>query len=206
MKLLHLLYDFCNLYGDYGNILTLARALGESANIRRMPLTELSGELDFTQYGFIYIGSATEKNQRTALEFLRVYRDALKAALDNGTVILATGNSFEMFGKELTEASGETVKGLGLFDFTVTRSDERTVTDIHAVFSGTKAPITGFINRCSAIHGVDSPFFEIIDGIGNTPDDKREGIISGGFYGTHIIGPLLVRNPELAQYFAELLR
>jgi len=45
----------------------------------------------------------------------------------------------------------------------------------------------------------------MLEGCGNTADDKNEGIQEGNFYGTHLIGPVLVRNPALLQHFVELL-
>lgn len=206
MKLLHLLYDFCNLYGEYGNILALERTLKSKTDVTtdRMPLTALSGELDFSEYDFIYIGSATERNLHTALEFLRVYKQPLKDALDKGTVILATGNAFELFGKSIN-SDGKELTGLGFFDYYSVEGDERIVTDEKAIFNKTEEPVIGFINKCSNIYGITSPMFTVSEGTGNNPDDKGEGIISGSFYGTHIIGPLLIRNPKIAEYFAETL-
>ncbi len=207
MKLLHLLYDFCDLYGEYGNILALERTLKSKTDVTtdRMPLTALSGELDFSGYDFIYIGSATERNLHTALEFLRVYKQPLKDALDKGTVILATGNAFELFGKSITDSGGKELIGLGFFDYYSVEGGERIVADEKAIFNKTEEPVIGFINKCSNIYGITSPMFTVSEGTGNNPDDKGEGIISGSFYGTHIIGPLLIRNPKIAEYFAEIL-
>ncbi|MCH5324555.1 MAG: glutamine amidotransferase [Eubacterium sp.] len=198
MRLLHLLYDFCNLYGDYGNILAMQRTLF-CKDIDRISAQDMSGEIDFTQYDFIYIGSATEKNQHIALELLRPHTDALAAALEGGTIMLATGNSFEMFGKSITDSDGVTYQGLGMFDFYTKETDERIVTDQKAQFNDIQ--VIGFVNKCSLIYGIDSPMFTVSEGVGNNEEDKGEGIIKGNFYGTHLIGPLLIRNEKLAAYF-----
>lgn len=204
MKILHLFHDLMNLYGEYANTLALQRALSEKGKAAEIERLSADDKLDFSEYSFIYIGSGTEKNQKVALNYLSGYAEDLQAALDSGKIILATGNSFEMFGNSITDRYGVEHKGLGLFDFTVTEGTERIVEDITAEFEYNK--IIGFINKASQIEGVKPPFFVIKQGAGNSSGSATvEGIQAGGFYGTHIIGPLLIRNRCMAEYFADLL-
>lgn len=203
MKILHLFHDLMNLYGEYANTLALQRALSEKGKPAEIEQLSIDDELDFSEYDFIYIGSGTEKNQKVALEYLRPYADALKSALDGGKVLLATGNSFEMFGAKITDRYGKEFVGLNFFDFTVTEGERRIVEDITADFDGCK--VIGFINKASMIEGVTDPLFVIKQGAGNSESAPNvEGIRSGSFYGTHIIGPLLIRNKCMADYFADI--
>lgn len=204
MKILHLFYDLMNLYGEYANTLALQRALSEKGRAADIERLSIDDELDFSAYDLIYIGSGTEKNQKVALEYLRPYADRLKAALDGGKVLLATGNSFEMFGAKITDRYGKEHQGLNFFDFTVTEGSERIVEDVTADFDGNK--VIGFINKASMIEGVTEPLFVIKQGVGNCESTPSvEGIHSGSFYGTHIIGPLLIRNKCMADHFADIL-
>lgn len=204
MKILHLFHDLMNLYGEYANTLALQRALSEKGRAAEIENMSVGDELDFSEYDLIYIGSGTERNQKVALEYLRPYAEQLKCALESGKIVLATGNSFEMFGKTITDRYGKEHEGLKFFDFTVTEGAERIVEDVTASFEDEK--IIGFINKASQIEGVTNPMFVIKQGVGNcsgSPD--VEGIQQGSFYGTHIIGPLLIRNKFIADYFADLL-
>lgn len=207
MKILHLFYDLMNLYGEYANTLALQRAVsekGRAAEIERLSVGDFLDTLDFSDYDFIYIGSGTEKNQKAALEYLRPYTEQLKSALESGKIILATGNSFEMFGDSITDRSGVKHEGLKLFGFTVTEGAERIVEDVTADLDGER--VIGFINKASQIDGVKNPFFVIKQGVGNSEaSPNAEGIQAGSFYGTHLIGPLLIRNKNMAEYFAEKL-
>lgn len=204
MKILHLLYDLMNLYGDYANVLALERALSEKGADVEINKFSIGDDIDYTVYDFIYIGSGTERNQKVALEYLMPFKDSIKSALDGKTIMLCTGNSFEMFGRSITDRNGNSYGGLGFFDFETVEGTERIVTDTKAEFNG--IGITGFINKASRINGIQTPFFKIRQGAGNSDSDKEnEGIISGNFYGTHIIAPLLIKNKELAEYFAKLL-
>ena len=65
--------------------------------------------------------------------------------------------------------------------------------------------VIGFVNKASLTTGVDSPLFDVRQGSGNGKDDNKEGVHYGNFYGTHLIAPLLIRNPQLCEYFADML-
>lgn len=204
MKILHLFHDLMNLYGEYANTLALERAVSEKGRAAEIEKLSVDDTFDFSEYDFIYIGSGTEKNQKVALEYLRNYTEHVRSALDSGKIILATGNSFEMFGAKITDRNGTVYEGLKLFDFTVTEGAERIVEDVAADFDGER--IIGFINKASRIEGVKNPLFVIKQGVGNSESSPNvEGIQAGGFYGTHIIGPLLIRNKCMAEYFADRL-
>lgn len=204
MKILHLFYDLMNLYGEYANTLALQRAVSEKGRAAEIEKLSIGDELNFSEYGFIYIGSGTEKNQKVALEYLKPYTEQIRSALESGSIILATGNSFEMFGDSITDRNGVKHVGLKLFGFTVTEGTERIVEDVAADLNGEK--IIGFINKASQIDGVKNPLFVIKQGVGNSSaSPNAEGIQAGNFYGTHIIGPLLIRNKAIAEYFADKL-
>ncbi|MDE7362909.1 MAG: glutamine amidotransferase [Oscillospiraceae bacterium] len=204
MKILHLFHDLMNLYGDYANVLALERSLAQKGKNVEVLRRSVGDSLYFSEFDLIYIGSGTERSQKAALEYLRDFEEPLKSAVDGGAVILATGNSFEMFGKKVTDRDKKAHEGLGLFDFIVEEGTERIVTDSVVEFEGRE--LIGFVNKASNIYGIKDPLFKVKQGAGNSPKDaENEGIRIGNFYGTHIIGPLLIRNPSMAEYYADLL-
>ena len=205
MKILHLFHNLMNLYGEYANTLALKRELENRGVSVTLEKQSVGDKIDFSDADFIYIGSGTEKNQKVALEVLKPLKNELREAMNRGAIVLATGNSFEMFGKKITDKNGAEFEGLGFFDFTTTESDKRTVTDSLCESNGSE--IIGFVNKASEIFGITKPFFAVKQGAGNNKNETAtEGIIDGNFYGTHIIGPLLIRNKAVAEYFANLLK
>ena len=68
-----------------------------------------------------------------------------------------------------------------------------------------KEPVLGFQNQNSIMRENKDPLFHVIHGTGSYPTSKKEGIHEYEFYGTYLIGPLLVRNPELLKYFVKKL-
>lgn len=206
MKLLHLYHDIMNLYGDYANILVLERLLKNNEAEVTVDRLSLGDQVDLNDYDFIFIGSGTEKNQKVVLGDLIGYKDQLADYIAADKFLLMTGNSFEMLGKTITDGSGKSYDGLGLYDFTVTEErGKRYTSDIIAESSVCDQPLVGFINKSSMIHGVNNPLNTVTFGIGNNDDEMTEGICDKHFYGTHITGPILQKNPHFLMKIAESL-
>ena len=205
MRIIHLFADLCNLYGDYGNVCALKRALENKGQNVEIEYQSIDDEIDISGADFVFIGSATERNQKVALDYLQSYKDNIKTALDNGTVILATGNSFEIFGQSVTDCDGTKHEGLSFFSYETVEGKERIVTDSLCDTSLCGGEIIGFVNKASLTTGATSPLFDVRQGSGNGKDDNKEGVHYGNFYGTHLIGPVLIRNPQLCEYFADIL-
>ena len=205
MRIIHLFADLCNLYGDYGNVCALKRMLENKGQNVEIEYQSIDDEIDVSGADFVFIGSATERNQKVALNYLQSYKDNIKTALDNGTVILATGNSFEMFGQSVTDCDGTKHEGLTFFPYETVEGKERIVTDSLCTTLQCGGDIIGFVNKASLTTGATSPLFDVKQGSGNGKDDNKEGVHYGNFYGTHLIGPVLIRNPQLCEYFADML-
>ena len=205
MRIIHLFADLCNLYGDYGNVCALKRSLENKGQNVEIEYQSIDDEIDVSCADFVFIGSATERNQKVALEYLQSYKDNIKTALDNGTVILATGNSFEIFGQSVTDCDGIKHEGLSFFPYETVEGKERIVTDSLCTTLLCGGDIIGFVNKASLTTGATSPLFDVKQGSGNSKDDNKEGVHYGNFYGTHLIGPVLIRNPQLCEYFADML-
>ena len=207
MKILHLYYDIMNLYGDYANVSALERILNKSGVETSVDRLSFADKADFTEYDFIFIGSGTEKNQKLVLEDFKKYSEQFKTYIESGKPVLMTGNSFEMLGKSITDCNGNVYNGLELFDFTVTEQNKTRVTgDIiyNAEFSD--KPVVGFVNKCSEITGIKTPLFSVVMGLSDNPNSKNEGIRYKNLFGTHVTGPLLMKNPYFLEYIAEIIK
>lgn len=206
IKILHLYHDLLNLYGEYANVVALERYFekqGVEASVDRLSLYD---EVDFSVYDFIYLGAGTEEKQLIALDDLKNNKSAIVNAYEGGTVILATGNSFEMFGKSITTPKGEKVDGIGILDMETTVTDkQRTLTDEICKSDFLDSECVGFINKASETDSKEKPMFTSVFGAGNSKEDKKEGAVKNNFYGTHLTGPCLIKNPHLLEYFAALI-
>ena len=196
MKILHLYHDIMNLYGEYANVAALKRMLEKNKIPCEIDELSVNDELHFMDYDFIYMGSGTESNQKYVLEHLKNYKEDLKSYIDAGKFLFMTGNSFEFMGKELKDAKGTSYTGLQLFDFVVTEQEKtRDTADAIFTMEGSDRPLVGFINKCSSIQGIVTPLFQVKMGLGNEKGGRTEGIFYRNFYGTHLTGPILIKNP-----------
>lgn len=185
IKAAHLYYDLLNLYGDSGNLKALTHHLkerGVNVTVDRFALGESFHPED---YDFVYLGSGTEHNLLLALDDMGGLQKEFADYKKNGGILLATGNSLELFGKEIH--SGEKVyKALGLFDFTVSHG-ERIVRDVCVPCELTENKLLGFENHSGRI------------------SSSEPILVDDHFYLTYLIGPVLVRNPQLNEFFIQML-
>lgn len=203
VKILHIYDDVMNLYGEYANVAMLERYLtdlGHSVRIEKLSLYE---EKDISDFDFYYMGSGTESKQKLALRELRKYADALKNACEQGKVMLFTGNSFELLGAKVTDAEGKEYEGLHLAEFETVEGKRRIVGDALAQMES--EVLVGFINKCSKTTGIETPLFDMKMGFGNYKDRSAEGFVKNRCFGTHLTGPILVKNPAMLMRMARLL-
>lgn len=205
VKLLHLYDDVMNLYGEYANVAILARYLTDLGHTVSVDTLSLYEEKDISAYDFYFMGAGTERRQKLALSQLGRYREALQRACDAGKVMLFTGNSFELLGACVQDAEGKTFEGLHIAEFVSTEGKRRITGDCLAKFDDTGDTLVGFINKCSKTTGVKTPLFTLEMGFGNEADRGAEGFRKNNCLGTHLTGPILVKNPAMLKYTAKLL-
>jgi CobQ-like glutamine amidotransferase family enzyme len=195
-----------NLYGDIGNVLILCHHLKKCGVNVILEKKSLKEKIIFFEYDFIYIGSGTERNQKIALHDLKNYKEEILKTIERGTPFLATGNSFEIFGSKIHSASGEIFDGLSILKFdTIEHNDKRIAENGIYETEFCRKPLVGFINKCSEIRDIDNHLFKVKVGPGDFPNSSFEGVRHFNFFGTHLIGPILVRNPYFLEKFMELI-
>lgn len=200
INIVHLYYDILNLYGESGNIKAMKNYL-EQQNIKvNIKFITLNDKIDLTNIDLLYVGCGTESNQLMILKHLNKYKKEIKDFIDNKKYVIATGNSIELFGKTINNN-----KSLGIFNYNSIKTDFRIVDEALFKCNLIKSNIIGFQNQGSIIKDIDNYLFEVIKGTGSYPKSKNEGYIFNNFYGTYLIGPILVRNPELLTYLMNKL-
>ena len=207
LTILHLYPDCMSLYGEYANLTVLRRhleAMGVSVTVEDALFEDTP---DFGGADFIYMGAGTERTQKAALEALLPHKEALRAAVGRGAVVLFTGNAMETLGASVTDVKGKVWPGLGFAGFTTVETDKRYPCDVVASAELWEGSVVGFMNKCSATVGVTTPLFRVEVGYsGNTGDpdlddgDDGEGYVDGNVFATHLAGPVLVKNPDFTDF------
>ena len=173
MKIAYLYYDFLNLYGESGNIKIISNILKYNKIKHEILYLSLDDELEFDKYDLVYIGSGTEDNLLIALKHLSKYKEDIKKYIEDNKFMLVTGNSVDMFGKKIDDN-----KALNIFEYEVSKGIRKKEEVYHN-------KILGFINNNSY----------------NNKYCDTDIIRHNNFYGTYILGPILVRNPHLVKQF-----
>ncbi|NLM84467.1 MAG: hypothetical protein GX189_07170 [Clostridiales bacterium] len=196
--------EVCNLYGDLMNVEYLRRAVPEAEVVK----TSLKARPRFLDgdVSLVYISSMTERAQLLARDALMPHLDALKAKIEDGMPVLATGNAMELFIREIVDEGGGATPMLGLFDLVARRAMERRYNGLY-LGKFEDMDIVGFKSQFShAFGGEDVPaLFETVRGAGRNPEEKREGIRCKNFMATYVLGPLLILNPPFARYMLRLI-
>lgn len=182
--------------------------------------TSLKEEPYFTvgDVDFVYMGPTTEEGQELAIARLKPYKARIREMIDQGTVFLCTGNSFEIFEDYIEVAEevpgkggeGRHIEGIGLFKLHAVR---RMMHRYNHLFLGTfqdqthtTRELIGYKNEFSVTMGDNSHCYAFRGerGFGINPGTNLEGVRSHNFFGTYLIGPILITNPYFAKYLLSL--
>ena len=200
INILHLYPDLLNLYGESGNIKILKNYLEFNkikVNIKECSINDV---IDLKNIDLIYVGMGTEDNQSICIKHIVKYKLELEDYIENKGFVLSTGNSIELFGKYIK--NDKKIKTLGIFDY---YSEVEEVVDqplYKCDFINEK--VIGFINKRSKISNIDNHYL-FINERPTSEDNLYEGYHYKNFYGTYLLGPLLVRNPSFLEHFCKNL-
>lgn len=198
--------EFNNLYGDRGNAEYLEKKLTAAGYEVEIIKTSLFDEPNFvgSKTDILLIGPCQERHQTVELKRLKEYAGALKERIDNGGVILATGNAFELFGEYIEAPDGEKTECLGFYpyhakQFSRLRYNDCSVGDFDGML------VTGFKNLLSHSYGeLPYPFLKMKKGCGMNTETDVEGIHQNNLFATYHTGPILPLNPKFTDYLISL--
>lgn len=203
IKVAHLYYDLMNLYGESGNVKALKMQLEGQGIKTAIKFLTIDDDLNFKDYDIVYIGSGTENNQKIVLNHLLKYKKDIEDAIEKGVHFICTGNALELFGNVIEDVNNKKYTALGMFDFDVKQEEVRMVDEVLFKTDLINKYILGFQNQNGHIKSDILNLFDVVKGIGSYIGSKKEGIHYKNFYGTYVIGPILVRNPELLKYLVK---
>jgi len=197
INILHLYPDLLNLYGESGNIKAIKNYL-EYNNIKvNIKNCSIEDEINLKNIDLIYIGMGTEENQNICIKHINKYKTKIQNYIEDKGFVLSTGNSIELFGKYI---KNKKTKTLGIFDY-YTGSTNLVDQPLYKT-DFIDEEIIGFINKRSEIKNVDNHYL-FTNQRPNNEDKIHEGYHYKNFYGTYLLGPILVRNPKLLEYICK---
>ena len=195
------------IYGDRGNAQVLLKRLSWRGFDPVLTIVEPGDPLPDT--GKVYLlGGGEDAAQVSAVRALQG-DGGLQRAVNRGAAVFAVCAGYQIIGRSFTVgADDDVIEGLGLLDVTTTRGPVRAVGEILSRWEdrdGDEQWLTGFENHggYTRLGQQARPLARVEIGIGNC-DDGTEGAVTGTVIGTYPHGPVLARNPALADHVLEL--
>ncbi len=192
-----------NIYGDYGNVLTLKRRLqwhGYTPTI----ISYNQGDIFPKNVDILVGGGGQDSGQDTVQTDLLSIADTLYDLAENGTPMLMICGLYQLFGHLFKTQDGHTIKGIGLLDIETHAGPERLIGNI-VTKSAKFGEIIGYENHSGQTFlgkNVTS-FGKVLKGAGNNGQDETEGARFKNIIGTYIHGSLLPKNPAIADFLIE---
>ena len=208
LRIAHLYASLLNVAGDGGNVVAIERrAAWRGIRTETVPIG-VGDDPGLETFDLVLIQGGQDVEMALAAHDLERKEPAFRRAIEAGSVIFAVCAGLQLLGHRYVPASGPAITGLGLLDLE-TRAGERrfmqhAACEVH--FGEAPQTIVGFENHSGLTElgpGVQ-PFGKVLAGAGNNGRDGTEGAVAGTIYATYLHGPILPRNPWLADYLLRI--
>jgi CobQ-like glutamine amidotransferase family enzyme len=205
IRVAHLYPDYLNIYADRGNMAVLdRRASWRGLELEMTPVgigeTPRPGD-----YDLLYVGGGQDREQSLIAPDLASKSDALREAVEDGAAVLAVCGGYQLLGRFYRDRYGSELPGAGVLPLYTVASDRRMIGDVllECQFEpGERRTLAGFENHAgrTILDEGAEPLGRVLSGFGNTGSSGFEGCRVRNAIGTYLHGPLLPRNPWLADW------
>ncbi len=203
LRILQLYPKDMNIYGDWGNTLTLQkRAQWHGYDVELLsynPGDEFAADIDM-----IVGGGGQDSGQFIIQNDLVSIAPKLKElAVDDVPMLLVCG-LYQLFGKFFKTKDGIVIPGIGIFDIETHGGPERLIGNV-ITESTDFGQIVGYENHSGLtyLNKGTTPLARVIKGAGNNGQDDSEGVRYRNVIGTYLHGSVLPKNPILADWLIE---
>jgi len=207
--------DLMSIYGDRGNIIALTkRCEWRGINVEIKRIDQTTNDQRLTACDMLFMGGAQDRQQTIVAKDLEKKKKYLSKMIEGGIPGLYICGGFQFLGHYYKEADGMVIKQLGVLDvYTQNPGGKRLIGNIAfelnpllrqytATHDHNRYIILGFENHGGrTIIGKDVvPLGRVIKGYGSNAEDHTEGAIYKNSIGTYLHGPILPKNPILADW------
>jgi CobQ-like glutamine amidotransferase family enzyme len=201
ITIIELYPEAMNLYGDSGNVLTLKRRLEWRGFEIAVQGHDVGDATDFSHADIIVGGGGQDSSQNTIQTDLLSHAIELRQLVEDGVPMLMICGAYQLFGRAFITDTGETIQGVHILPVETKAGNERLVGNI-IIESKEFGTIVGYENHSgqTILDKGAQPLGQVIQGAGNNGSDGHEGIRYHNLIGTYLHGPLLPKNPRIADF------
>lgn len=201
----HLYPEYLNIYADRGNIAVLTRRAALRGHEILVSSISVGEALVPGAYDLLYVGGGQDREQALVAPDLAAKSDALHSAHASGAALLAVCGGYQLLGRGYRGRDGSFMPGAGLFGHETVAGDVRMIGDVLLeceLDPGHRHRVAGFENHAgrTLLDADATPLGRVAHGFGNDGSSGFEGCRAGRAIGTYLHGPLLPRNPWLADW------
>ena len=202
IHLVHLYAQELNIYGDTGNRLVLRKRLERRGVDTRVSFINVADEIP-SDADIIISGGGQDAVQSAIQTDLLAKGVQLQAMAGDGVIMLLVCGSYQLFGRCFITSTGEEIKGIGILPLETTAGPKRLIGN--TIVATKWGELVGYENHSglTSLDNSDQALGRVIKGAGNNGQDKTEGCLYQNIFGTYSHGPVLSKNPFLAD---ELIR
>ena len=194
----HLYPDLLNLYGDRGNIQCLKKRCQWRGIGAEVHAYERDTVIDFAALDIILLGGGSDREQMLVSEKLLSCKKELKSYVEDGGVVIAVCGGYQLLG-DYYQTEEQKIPGLSLVEMYTKQGKKRLVGNIILSSERFSMPVVGFENHGGrTCLGDCKPFGKVLCGKGNDGKSGYEGVVYKNVIGTYLHGPLLPKNPQVA--------
>ncbi|MGH2933526.1 MAG: type 1 glutamine amidotransferase, partial [Gaiellaceae bacterium] len=200
VRVAHLYPDYLNIYADRGNIAVLARRAALRGHELEVDAIGMGDAVAPGAHDLYYLGGGQDREQLLVADDLAAKAEPLKEAHAGGAAFLAVCGGYQLLGRGYRGFHGEDMPGVGLLPLETVAGDRRMIGDV--LLETELGPVAGFENHAGRTY-LDpgaQPLGRVVAGFGNDGESGFEGCRYERAIGTYLHGPLLPRNPRLADW------
>ncbi|HET7567171.1 MAG TPA: hypothetical protein VFJ91_04215 [Gaiellaceae bacterium] len=201
----HLYPDYLNIYADRGNIAVFARRAAWRGHELDVTPLGMDDRIVPGAHDLYYVGGGQDREQLLVAENLAGKAEELRAAVEDGAALLAVCGGYQLLGRGYRGFHGEHMPGVGLLPLETVAGERRMIGDVLIeceLEPGVRRTVAGFENHAgrTRLDPGAEPLGRVLAGFGNDGESGHEGCRAGRVIGTYLHGPLLPRNPWLADW------
>jgi lipid II isoglutaminyl synthase (glutamine-hydrolysing) len=198
LNIAHLYPDLLNLYADRGNILTLVqRARWRGIDVTVHEITHRDTPR-LSAYDLVLLGGGSDREQEIVGEYLLKSKDEFHHAVEAGLPLLGICGGYQLLGAYYQVPNGAKIPGLDILDMYTSAGTGLPRLIGNVAIETEYGIVMGFENHGGRTIHHHAPLGKVLHGHGNDGQSGLEGVHYRNVWGTYIHGPLLPKNPNLA--------
>ena len=201
----HLYPEYLNIYADRGNIAVFTRRAALRGHALEVTPIGLGDPVTPGAQDLLYVGGGQDREQSLVAPDLAAKGAAISDAVAGGAALLAVCGGYQLLGRGYRGRDGSFMPGAGLFPHETVAGETRMIGDVLLeceLDDGARRQLAGFENHAgrTALDPGAVPLGRVLHGFGNDGGSGFEGCRVQHAIGTYLHGPLLPRNPWLADW------